>query len=155
VAPPLYRSMCVVAPRFRLVPGHLDPLGGGAAPHTQLQILVWTEGLHYPMAALTDHQEGPNVGCPDLGLETRTLGLDRQAVEAPPLTTRRGAICECSGNVVQLSLVQELVSALTHVLKDDGDLWEGAGPAAGSGGCSVSMVTMCVASAPSADSQRL
>lgn len=108
-------------------------LGGGAAPHTQLQVLLGAEGLHDAArradrqaeraAALTHHQQRADVSRPDLCVSAGTLSPDRQAVMTSALTARHRTVSECSGDVIELGLVQLLIDTLTPVLKDDGDLW--------------------------------
>ncbi len=111
----------------------VESLGGGAAPHTQLQVLLGAEGLHDAAwwadrqaertSALTHHQQCADVSRSDLCVSARTLSLDSEAVMTLPLATRHRAISESSRDVIQLSLVQLLIDTMTPVLKDDGDLW--------------------------------
>lgn len=110
----------------------VESLGGGAAPHTQLQVLLWAKGVHdgtwradrqaERAATLTNYQHRADVSRVDLSGSPGTMIPDRQAVMSLSLTARHRAVSECSRDVVELSLVQLLINALTHVLKDDSDL---------------------------------
>uniref|UniRef100_A0A3Q1J019 Uncharacterized protein n=1 Tax=Anabas testudineus TaxID=64144 RepID=A0A3Q1J019_ANATE len=111
---------------------HVESLGEGTAPHTQLQVLLRAKGVHdgtgradreaERVTALTNHQDRANVSRSDFSVLAGTLGPDRQAVMSLSLATRHGSVSKCSRDVIELSLVQLLINALTHVLKDDGDL---------------------------------
>uniref|UniRef100_A0A3Q3G799 Uncharacterized protein n=1 Tax=Labrus bergylta TaxID=56723 RepID=A0A3Q3G799_9LABR len=110
----------------------VESLRGGTAPHAQLQVLLWAEGLHDATrradrqakraSALTHDQQRPDVSSSDLRMLAGTLGPHRQAVVTPPLTAPDRAVSKGSGDVIELGLVQLLIDALTHVLKDDGYL---------------------------------
>lgn len=112
--------------------GRVESLGGGASPHTQLQVLLRAERPHdaawraqrqaQRAAALTHHQQRANVSGADLCVATGTLSRHLQAVMTSPLAAPHRAVSERRWDVIKLRLVQLLINTLTPVLKDDGDL---------------------------------
>uniref|UniRef100_A0A3B3VPD8 Uncharacterized protein n=1 Tax=Poecilia latipinna TaxID=48699 RepID=A0A3B3VPD8_9TELE len=100
----------------------VHPVGGRAAPHAQLQVVVRVEGLQDAAgradgqaeraAALPHHQQRTDVRRPDLGVPAGTVGPHRQDAAAPSLAAPLRAVGEGSGNVVQFRLVQLLVGTL-------------------------------------------
>lgn len=115
--------------RARLCLRVFQPLGGRAAPLAKLQVLLRAEGVHngaggthreaQRAAALAHHQRSADVGGIDLRVPPGGLSAHLQTVMAAPLTAGDGAIDKGWGHVVQLSVVDLLLDALTPILKDD------------------------------------